>query len=432
MFPFSLLSRSKVRDSDIKAEWLDTLSRHAGVGLWDAILHEGDPMHPKARWTWSAEFRRLCGFDSVAEFPDVVQSWSDRLHPDDAARVFATFGASLVSGNLYDTTYRLKLRDGSYRWFRATGGVILDSNGKARRACGSLVDIHDATQSATDQKAARDGMASSFEIKVGNMAGLVMTGSTQMVTTAQSMTESAALTNQKAAVVVAAIDEAGAGLQTAATAADQLTASIHEISRKVAHSSTITGQAVEDARRTDKVVRALAEGADRIGHVIGLIANIAGQTNLLALNATIEAARAGEAGKGFAVVASEVKSLASQTGKATEEIGAQITQIQAATKEAVDAIRGITKTIEEVSAIAAGIAAAVEEQGSATAEIARNVLQTAKVAQQVTTDMIDVTRCANDTGAAAGQVLGAASNLSEQAGQLSQEVNSFAIDVRAA
>ena len=432
MFPFSLLSPSKARDSDTKAEWLDTLSRHAGVGLWDAILHEGDPMHPKARWTWSAEFRRLCGFDSVAEFPDVVQSWSDRLHPDDAARVFATFGASLVSGNLYDTTYRLKLRDGSYRWFRATGGVILDSNGKARRACGSLVDIHDASQAASDQKAARDGMASSFEVKVGNMAGLVMTGSTQMVVTAQSMTESAALTNQKAAVVVAAIDEAGAGLQTAATAADQLTASIHEISRKVAHSSTITGQAVEDARRTDKVVRALAEGADRIGHVIGLIANIAGQTNLLALNATIEAARAGEAGKGFAVVASEVKSLASQTGKATEEIGAQITQIQAATKEAVDAIRGITRTIEEVSAIAAGIAAAVEEQGSATAEIARNVLQTAKVAQQVTTDMIDVTRCANDTGAAAGQVLGAASNLSQQAGQLSQEVNSFAVDVRAA
>ena len=91
----------------------------------------------------------------------------------------------------------------------------------------------------------------------------------------------------------------------------------------------------------------LAESAHKIGHVVGLITNIAGQTNLLALNATIEAARAGDAGKGFAVVASEVKNLASQTAKATEEIRSQIGQIQTATKEAVDAIRGITSTVEE-------------------------------------------------------------------------------------
>ena len=114
--------------------------------------------------------------------------------------------------------------------------------------------------------------------------------------------------------------------------------------------------AVKDAQRTNTIVSALAEGADKIGNVVGLITDIAGQTNLLALNATIEAARAGDAGKGFAVVASEVKSLASQTGRATEEIGAQITQIQAATKEAVAAIRGIAASIEEVSAIATSIA----------------------------------------------------------------------------
>src|SRR6202035_3691571 len=101
-------------------------------------------------------------------------------------------------------------------------------------------------------------------------------------------------------------------------------------------------------------------GAEKIGHVVGLITTIAGQTNLLALNATIEAARAGDAGKGFAVVASEVKNLANQTAKATEEISTQITQIQSATKEAVNAIRGITRTIEEVSTIAISITAAVE------------------------------------------------------------------------
>ena len=122
-------------------------------------------------------------------------------------------------------------------------------------------------------------------------------------------------------------------------------------------------------------MRVLAEGAQRIGQVVDMISNIAGQTNLLALNATIEAARAGEAGKGFAVVASEVKSLATQTARATDEIGAQIRQIQSATTEAVEAIKAISATIEEVSTIATTIASAVEEQGAATLEISRNIQQ---------------------------------------------------------
>ncbi len=144
---------------------------------------------------------------------------------------------------------------------------------------------------------------------------------------------------------------------------------------------------MENARRTDTIVQALADGARQIEHVAELISSIAGQTNLLALNATIEAARAGEAGRGFAVVASEVKSLASQTAEATKEIGTRIAQIQGATKEAVEAIQGITATIEEVSAIAATIAASIEEQGTATAEIARNVTQTAQATHAVTTNI---------------------------------------------
>ncbi len=221
-------------------------------------------------------------------------------------------------------------------------------------------------------------------------------------------------------------------MQTVASAAEQLTASISEISRQVLQSSRITERAVADARRTDTVVRALSDGAQKIGDVVGLITSIAGQTNLLALNATIEAARAGDAGRGFAVVASEVKNLAQQTAKATDEIGAQIGQIQTATGEAVEAIRAITGVIEEVSTIATAIASAVEQQGAATAEIARNVQQTAVSAHEVTSNIAGVSQAANDTGAAAAQVLSAAEGLSRQAATLTDEVNEFAAGIRAA
>jgi methyl-accepting chemotaxis protein len=176
----------------------------------------------------------------------------------------------------------------------------------------------------------------------------------------------------------------------------------------------------------------LSEGAHAIGEVVGLISNIAAQTNLLALNATIEAARAGDAGKGFAVVASEVKSLASQTARATEDIGRQIAQIQGSTLDAVTSIQSIGATIGEVSEIAATIAAAVEEQGAATQEIARNVQQASAGTLAVTTNIAGVGQGANDTGAAAAEVLDAASALSRQAEQLNGVVASFIRDVKAA
>jgi methyl-accepting chemotaxis protein len=288
-------------------------------------------------------------------------------------------------------------------------------------------------QQAKEQRAhVLEALARTFETKVGGLVSRLSSSSSELETTAQSMSATAAQTDGQATTVATAAAEASTGVQTVAAAAEELASSIREISRQVAHSSRISGQALAEADRTDKIVQALAQGADRIGHVVGLITNIAGQTNLLALNATIEAARAGEAGKGFAVVASEVKSLANQTAKATEEIGAQIAQIQSATKEAVNAIRAITVTIQEVSSIAVNIATAVEEQGAATAEIARNVQQTARAAQDVTVNIDGVSQAAKDTGAVATQVLGAASSLSKQSEQLSHEVNSFVVGIRAA
>ncbi len=275
-------------------------------------------------------------------------------------------------------------------------------------------------------------LADRFDASVGQLVGLMASGSGELETTAKSMSSTAEGTNRRAAVVGSAATEASQRVQTVAAAAEELSSSITEISRQVAQSAEVTGRAVESARHTDTIVRALSDGAQQIEHVAELISSIAAQTNLLALNATIEAARAGEAGRGFAVVASEVKSLASQTAEATREIGDKIAQIQGATKEAVDAIGGITATIEEVSRIATSIGAAIEEQGAATAEIARSVSQTAEATKEVTTNIGGVSSAANETGNAAGMVLAAASNLSKQAEQLSGEVGTFLAGVRAA
>jgi methyl-accepting chemotaxis protein len=174
----------------------------------------------------------------------------------------------------------------------------------------------------------------------------------------------------------------------------------------------------------------LSKAADRIGDVVKLITTIAEQTNLLALNATIEAARAGEAGRGFAVVAQEVKQLASQTAKATGDIGRQIADMQASTQESFTAIKEIGATIGQISAIASTIAAAVEEQGAATREIARNVQQAAAGATQVAANVTDVSRHATETGSASTQVLSSAHRLSFESNRLKVEVDNFLVTMR--
>ena len=424
--------RAGGKDLASKVEWLDTLSTHCGVGLWDAVFHEGDALHPQARWTWSAEFRRLLGFSSAQDFPDLVQSWSDRLHPDDAPGTFEAFGNTCRTGVGYDVTYRLKMRDGGWRWFRATGGVVLDSNGRPRRACGSLVDIEETRQAENRRHAALERLAAGFESRIGATVAAIGEASRTLEHTARGMADVTGTLAAQTSVVEASAGEVNDSVQTVASAAEELSASIREITQQIDGSAAITDRAVADVQRTDAIVRALADSADRIGQVVGLISNIAAQTNLLALNATIEAARAGDAGKGFAVVASEVKNLATQTAKATDEIGQQVGQIQGATAEAVAAIRGITGTIEQVSTISGSISAGMRQQAEATVEIARTIAAAAASAQEVGGAIAEVGRAGTRSRGSADAVLEAAASLAGRSGDLSTAMGTFLEEIRAA
>ncbi len=296
-----------------------------------------------------------------------------------------------------------------------------------------LAAAQEAERAVKEKRAAAlEALTRSFEDKVGRLVAMLSSAATEMQATSQSMSSMANDTSGRSVTVAAAAEEASTNVQTVASAAEELSSSIAEITRQVAQSSKIAGKAVDDAKRTDGTVQALAAGAQKIGEVVTLIQQIASQTNLLALNATIEAARAGEAGKGFAVVASEVKSLANQTAKATEEIASQVEQIRTATTQAVEAIHGIGTVIDEINGIASAIAAAVEQQGATTQEIARNVQQAAAGAQEVTRNIASVKESSTASEAAASQVLSAAGELSKQAEGLTSEVNTFIAEVKAA
>ncbi|MCJ2090142.1 methyl-accepting chemotaxis protein [Methylobacterium sp. E-005] len=281
----------------------------------------------------------------------------------------------------------------------------------------------------------RQGMrdlAERFETAIGGIVRAVTAAATQLQATARALTATATRTADRSGDARAAAAEAAANVNTVAAAAEELGSSVDEIGRQVVASADLAQVAAREAGATTDLVQALSTGTRSIREVVTLISAIAGQTNLLALNATIEAARAGEAGKGFAVVAAEVKQLAEQTAKATGEISRQIDQIQGSTDHAVRAIDGIAGRIREIDATATTIASAVAQQGAATQEIVRNVAQAAAGTGAVTDNISEVAGAADETGAAAGQVLRAASAMAEQAARLGSEVEHFLETVRAA
>jgi methyl-accepting chemotaxis protein len=246
---------------------------------------------------------------------------------------------------------------------------------------------------------------------------------TSMSTAADSVHEQAMITSTDAA-------KSSQDLTAVAAAIEELNSSVGEISRQLAEASQVAQQAAQRAETSQGTMQGLSEATARIGDVVHLISDIAGQTNLLALNATIEAARAGEAGKGFAVVAGEVKSLASQTSKATSEIASQIDNVRGATDGAVSAMADIGEIITRMNGVAAAISAAVEEQSSTTREIASNVHAVAAATAGAAQAMEHVVAEAKNAGGVSRDVLEGAANIGGEADRLRVQVDQFLATIR--
>ncbi len=304
---------------------------------------------------------------------------------------------------------------------------------------GSMIRARAMSAEQDQDRAAKAERASRMEIRIAEFEaavrdalGHLQQSANSMQATARSMSTTADQSNALVGAVAAAAEQTSANVQTVSAGTEELSSSIAEISRQVVTSSEIARKAVDEAGATDATMQGLADNASRISVVVDLIQTIAAQTNLLALNATIEAARAGEAGRGFAVVASEVKSLASQTAKATDEIRQQIAGMQQVAGSAVGAIRNIGQTIAEINNVTTSIASAVEQQGAATQEIARSVQHAASGSREVSGNITGVSTASAQAGAAAGEVLKASDALRREADMLRAEIDAFLANIRAA
>jgi methyl-accepting chemotaxis protein len=287
-------------------------------------------------------------------------------------------------------------------------------------------------QAAERRKAELNQFVEGFRARISGIIEQVMGSSGQFERDARQLSVTAHSTAKMSGQSASASRQASEHVRSAATASNELSESIVEISRRVLDSNNVAADAVKQANATDERMAELSAAGDRIGDVVKLITSIAAQTNLLALNATIEAARAGEAGRGFAVVAQEVKNLAGQTAKATDEISSHIVNMQRATGESVDAIKAIGQTIERISEITTSISSAVEQQGTATQSIAAGVRAAAGGTLEVAENIERVARGAGETETTSGQMLKSAKALSEVSIHLRDEVEKFLDSVRAA
>jgi methyl-accepting chemotaxis protein len=304
-----------------------------------------------------------------------------------------------------------------------TGGwVTIHEDITERRRTTQEHAVHAAQE---ERRTILETAISSFRERIDSVLKTVNESAGAVRSTATELFGSSNQTSQHAEGALKTSNEAAENVTTAATAAEELSSSISEISRQLHRTAEIVRTAVSEAQKTNDEIVGLTHAAEKIGEVVKLIQNIAGQTNLLALNATIEAARAGDAGKGFAVVASEVKSLAVQTAKATEEIIGHISAVQSSTGGAVDAIRRIAERMQEINQYTTDVAASVEQQNAATGEISQNVSSAVDGAKVIVSVLCQLAGAATGARASAQTMLSTSEVMETTAGKLRTEVENF-------
>ncbi|MBR0774987.1 methyl-accepting chemotaxis protein [Bradyrhizobium diazoefficiens] len=374
-----------------------------------------------------------CQHRAAAAVDEVEDVCRKAAQGDLEARVLSNRQAGRIGSVQKSVNDMLDITDAFVR--EASASMNYASRGKhfrkilARGLPGSFRHSATVINSGTDSLGRRvveiATLAKAFGTHLEEVAGSLVGAATDLESDAHQMAAAAEKTSHQTSGVLSASDQASRNVATVATAAEQLASSIAEIGRQVSGSTESTGRAVTEANRAGGEIRSLADAALRIGDVVKLISEIAEQTNLLALNATIEAARAGEAGRGFAVVASEVKSLATQTAKATEEISAKVGEMQQSTTNSVAAVEAITQTIAEINGITEAIAASIEQQGQATREIAHNVHEVEAGTLRVSTNVTGISEAAADTGRVATRVNSASERVHGEVETLRREVTQF-------
>ena len=304
------------------------------------------------------------------------------------------------------------------------------TNGQRAEELAAEQDAERERQAARARKI--EELAAEFDSEASEVLEVLSTSASEMEATSQSMSGVAQATTVQSGSVATAAEQAGANVQNVSAATEELTNSIREISSQIQRASNDAASAASNAADATGQINTLATAADKVGQVVEMITAIAEQTNLLALNATIEAARAGDAGKGFAVVASEVKTLATQTAKATDEIRSQISEIQGQTGVTVSAMESVAEAIRQVNEASASIAAAMEEQSTATDEISQSIQQAAEGTVEVVRNISNVSEGAAQTEESSQHVLSVAQKLSNRAERMRNSVSDFLGNVRAA
>ncbi len=302
----------------------------------------------------------------------------------------------------------------------------------------AMIARENAEREAADAKARSEQerrraliqVADTFEKQVSDAQGTVSSLVERLIDTSRRMKGASDTVEDKMHAAADGIQQISDNVSTGANASEELSSAIDEIARRITESSNEVRSASEQAGEANSQIQGLSSAVNKIGEIATLIDDIANQTNLLALNATIEAARAGEAGKGFAVVASEVKNLASQTGRATEEITKQIQDVTDATRMSVESISRIVQSIETVSQTTEAIAAAVEEQGAATRQITGSAQGTASQAEHVSVNLHELSRASQEANAVSREVEDVSKGLTEQDQRLKSAVGSFLGNLR--